>query len=266
MSVIHGASRNGAVAPLITFDLFSALTDSRTGGSQVLDALSVARGWPARGEQVYDFWDRTNKDLQRTTMTWRPFAEHCTEAMASTYTVLGLTGDVRDDTELLLRSVGDWPLWPDVPVGLEQVRTRARIGVLSNVDDDIWAWTRAARLGFAPDDVLTSERLHAYKPALAHLPTRGGTAPGPPAARGQLRPRRPWRPGVRAPNGPTHPARTRGRSGRARPGRTAARNRRGRGVPRMRRCRARTTARIRRGGVRAADPSSRRRSPRAAPR
>jgi 2-haloalkanoic acid dehalogenase type II len=149
---------------LITFDLFSALTDSRTGASRILDELAVARSWPSRGEQVYDLWDRTNKELQRTAPTWRPFVEHCREAMGSTYATLGLSGDPEEDAGLLLRSVGDWPLWPDVLGGLERLRTRARVGVLSNVDDDIWARTRAAALGFAPEDVLTSERLQAYKP------------------------------------------------------------------------------------------------------
>ena len=38
-----------------------------------------------------------------------------------------------------------------------------RIGILSNVDDDVFARTRVAPL-VADDDVLTSERLRAYKP------------------------------------------------------------------------------------------------------
>lgn len=154
----------GIGPPLITFDLFSALIDSRTGASRVVDELAVARGWPERGEQVYDHWDRTNKELQRTAGTWRPFVEHCAEAMARTYAALRLTGDPRDDAERLLRSVGEWPLWPDVPAGVLRVRERARIGVLSNVDDAVYARTRAAGLGIDRENVLTSERLQAYKP------------------------------------------------------------------------------------------------------
>ena len=155
---------NRSRLPLVTFDLFSALTDSRAGASAVLHRLSVARGWPEGGERVYDRWDGANKELQRTTATWRPFIEHCAEAMTSTYAALRLIGDPRDDAELLLRSVGDWPLWPDVVAGLERVRERARVGVLSNVDDVVYARTRAAGLGIEPDDVLTSQRLRAYKP------------------------------------------------------------------------------------------------------
>jgi 2-haloacid dehalogenase len=46
---------------------------------------------------------------------------------------------------------------------LPLVAERHRVGVLSNVDDDLFARTRAAGL-VDPDAVLTSERLHAYKP------------------------------------------------------------------------------------------------------
>ncbi len=149
--------------PLITFDLFSALIDSRLGASAVLDGLSHARGWPLDGGAVYDEWDRRNKASQRDEPAWIPFAEHCRRALAATYAELGLAGDPGADAVVLLRSVGDWPLWPDVAEVLPEIGARHRVGVLSNVDDDVFARTRIAAM--VPDDgVLTSERLRAYKP------------------------------------------------------------------------------------------------------
>ena len=64
---------------------------------------------------------------------------------------------------MLLGSVGGWPLWPDVATGLAEIAARHRVGVLSNVDDDVFARTKVAAL-VADDAVLTSERLRAYKP------------------------------------------------------------------------------------------------------
>ena len=148
---------------LITFDLFSALIDSRLGGSAVLDGLSHARGWPVDGGTVYGDWDRRNKASQRYESVWIPFAEHCRRALAAAYAEHGLAGDPDDDVVVLLRSVGDWPLWPDVVDVLPALRERHRIGVLSNVDDGVFARTRIAAL-VADDAVLTSERLRAYKP------------------------------------------------------------------------------------------------------
>ncbi|MCV2490535.1 haloacid dehalogenase [Geodermatophilus sp. YIM 151500] len=154
---------------LVTFDLFSALIDSRTGGSAVFGRLAAERGWEVDGERLYDEWDRRNKASQRDEPEWIPFAEHCRRALAVAYAELHVSEDVDQaaaDAALLNASVGEWPLWPDVAEQLPELATRHRVGVLSNVDDAIFARTRVAPL---VDDalVLTSERLHAYKPAPA---------------------------------------------------------------------------------------------------
>ena len=152
-----------STAPLVTLDLFSALIDSRTGSSTTLGRLAADRGWPVSGEQLHDDWDARNKASQRDLTHWVPFAEHCRRALAGTYAGLGLDGDAGADTDVLLGSLGDWPLWPDVADGLAVLARRHRVGVLSNVDDDLFARTGGAGL-VADDGVLTSERLGAYKP------------------------------------------------------------------------------------------------------
>ena len=149
--------------PLITFDLFSALIDSRLGASAVLDGLAHARRWPVDGGTIYDAWDRRNKASQRDEPEWISFTEHSRRALAGAYEDHGLDGDADEDVVVLLRSVGDWPLWPDVIERLPDIAARHRVGILSNVDDDVFARTQVARL-VRDDAVLTSERLHAYKP------------------------------------------------------------------------------------------------------
>jgi 2-haloacid dehalogenase len=161
-------AHHGGMA-LVTFDLFSALIDSRTGGSAAFAGLAAERGWDVAGTDLYDDWDARNKAAQRDVEEWVPFAEHSRRALAATCGSRGLAGDPAADVEVLLGSLPDWPLWPDVAAALPQVARVHRVGVLSNVDDDLFRRTRAAAL---VDDaaVLTSERLHAYKPhpALYH--------------------------------------------------------------------------------------------------
>ena len=148
---------------LVTFDLFSALIDSRTGASRVLAAMAAERGGSIDGGRLYDEWDRRNKASQRDEPTWIPFAEHCTRSLTATYADLGLAGRPHEDAAMLLASVTEWPLWPDVPGELPPIAAEYRVGVLSNVDDDVFARTRVAPL-VGDADVLTSERLQAYKP------------------------------------------------------------------------------------------------------
>jgi 2-haloalkanoic acid dehalogenase type II len=148
--------------PIVTCDLFSALLDSRTGATAALAALD--RSWPVPPVEVYDRWDATNKRLQRDCTTWVPFAELSRQALTATYAELGVPADADDDVAALLGSVGQWPLWPDVEQALTAVRAVARVGVLSNVDDELYAATRAAAL-LDPSLAMTSERLQAYKPS-----------------------------------------------------------------------------------------------------
>jgi 2-haloacid dehalogenase len=148
----------------VTFDLFSALIDSRTGGAAALAGIGSGRGWRSSGEAVYDDWDARNKASQKNTAEWVPFAEHCRRALTDTYRALDLAGDPDTDVATLLGSLPDWPLWPDVADALTALGPGHRLGVLSNVDDALFARTRVAPF-MDRADVLTSERLHAYKPA-----------------------------------------------------------------------------------------------------
>jgi len=166
---VRGVGGSG-VLPLVTCDLFSALIDARTGGSAALGGIARDHGWDVAGAELYDRWDAANKASQRDLAGWVPFAEHSRRALAATYVALRLDGDAGADTAVLLASVGEWPLWPDVEAGLAALAEHHRVGVLSNVDDAVFARTRVAPLvaGLsAPAAVLTSERLRAYKPGRA---------------------------------------------------------------------------------------------------
>ena len=148
---------------VVTFDLFSALIDSRTGGSAAFAALAGRHGWPVTGEEVYDAWDSRNKAAQRDCPTWEPWRGPASRALVAAYDVLGIGGDPGRDLEVLVDSMPDWPLWPDVATGLPVVAERHRVGVLSNVDGALFASTAAAAL-VDHDVALTSERLGVYKP------------------------------------------------------------------------------------------------------
>jgi 2-haloacid dehalogenase len=152
---------------LVTFDLFSALIDSRSGGAAVFGQIAAAHGWSVAAEDLYDRWDAANKASQRDLGEWVPFTEHSRRALTAVYAELGLDGDADADVAVLLGSVGNWPLWPDVEEGLARIAGQFRVGVLSNVDDVVFARTRVAPLVDRLSDqaaVLTSERLRAYKP------------------------------------------------------------------------------------------------------
>lgn len=156
---------------IVTFDLFSALIDSRTGGSGAFDRIAGDRGWVVSGAELYDRWDARNKagqliaarELVADDDAWVSFRELSTRALAQAYDDLGLEADPQADMKMVHESLPQWPLWPDVVDGLSRLRDAHDLGILSNVDDDLLASTRAAPL-FDDSLVLSSERLRAYKP------------------------------------------------------------------------------------------------------
>jgi 2-haloalkanoic acid dehalogenase type II len=149
---------------MLTFDLFSALIDSRSGGSTALQRIAGAGGWRGSGDELYDRWDALSKAAQRDCDDWVPFAFLARKALAAAYEQLGISGDPARDTDELLDTVEDWPLWPDVAEQLPRLARTHRLGILSNVDDDILRRTQAAPL-VDLDLALTSQRLGAYKPS-----------------------------------------------------------------------------------------------------
>jgi 2-haloacid dehalogenase len=62
-------------------------------------------------------------------------------------------------------SLPTWKPWPDTVAALRQLKTRFRLAILSNVDDDLFALTRP-QLEVDFDEVITAQQAQAYKPSL----------------------------------------------------------------------------------------------------
>lgn len=65
-------------------------------------------------------------------------------------------------------SVGDWPAFPDTVAALRRLAGRYRLGIVSNVDDDLFARTREY-LHTDFNWVVTAQQVGSYKPATAHF-------------------------------------------------------------------------------------------------
>jgi|GEM_PF-4706188 len=149
---------------IVTFDLFSAMTNSRSGGSNTFDKLAMTHGWDHKGVLLYDCWDAHNKANQRTATPPTTFHDLSFMALKQTYIDLGLSASTVDaDMTTLEESVVEWPLWPDITNAVHKIAEYARVGILSNVDNRLAQRTQAFRL-INPELALTSQRLGAYKP------------------------------------------------------------------------------------------------------
>lgn len=145
----------------MTFDVFSALIDSRRGGTVALDTIARRHGWTVDPEELYIDFDARNKALHAQAAGTETFRELACRAMADLQAARDLGGDPGEATDQLLASIPAWPHWPDVPEGVRAVATDHRVALLSNIDDDLLAGTD---LGVEIADRVTSQRARAYKP------------------------------------------------------------------------------------------------------
>ncbi|MFN8484551.1 MAG: haloacid dehalogenase type II [Anaerolineae bacterium] len=61
-------------------------------------------------------------------------------------------------------SVRDWPAFPDSPSALKALKRKYKLAVISNVDDDLFAYS-AHRLDVRFDWVITAQQARSYKPS-----------------------------------------------------------------------------------------------------
>lgn len=73
----------------------------------------------------------------------------------------------------LADTLPDWPVFPDVVPALKALKTRYKLAVISNVDDDLFAGTADA-LGLEFDVVVTAEQVRSYKPDLRNFRVAAG--------------------------------------------------------------------------------------------
>ncbi len=94
-----------------------------------------------------------------------PFRSYKTILRASLDDVLAQRGLAPRgaDGDLLLSHLRAIPAHPEVPAVLAGLRTRFRLAIVSNSDDDLIAGTVAA-MGVPIDQVVTAEQARAYKP------------------------------------------------------------------------------------------------------
>jgi 2-haloacid dehalogenase len=72
------------------------------------------------------------------------------------------------DRDLLTESLPGWPLFDDTVDALRRLAGHYRLGIISNIDEDLFALTQQ-KLGVTFDWVLTAEEAVSYKPSLRNF-------------------------------------------------------------------------------------------------
>jgi 2-haloacid dehalogenase len=144
----------------LSFDCYGTLIDWEAGIVAALRPVLARHGVTRSDEELLNLFGEIESTIQRG--SYRPYREVLATTLDGIGERLGFTPSDEERTTFG-GSVEDWPAFPDSVEGLQALSARFKLVILSNIDDDLFAYS-AQKLGVAFADVITAQQAGSYKP------------------------------------------------------------------------------------------------------
>lgn len=162
---------------IVTFDCYGTLIDWERGIRNAFAAEATKLGQRVDVAAAVRLYVEIEAEVE--SQAYRPYREVLAETGRQVAARLGWPLP-SERAAFLAESLPAWPQFPDTNAALRRLAAAGyRLGILSNVDDDLLAWSR--RHLMVPFEIaVTAEQVRAYKPAPSHfLTARGLVGPAP---------------------------------------------------------------------------------------
>ena len=146
----------------LSFDCYGTLVDWETGISKAVAGVLESHGMRKSKAEILALFADVEPRVQRS-QAYLEYRRVLREVMAMIGTELGFQC-TESELDCLADSLPDWPVFADVGGALNVLKTRYKLAVISNVDDDLFAGTAEA-LGVDFDAIVTAEQVRSYKPS-----------------------------------------------------------------------------------------------------
>ena len=144
---------------IITFDCYGTLIDWETG---ILNALRQTVGLkPAEEAYALDLYSRLEPEIQSG--GYKRYRDVLRDVMVRMALEFGRT-IVPGQEDALAYSIRNWLPFPDTVPALRRLKTKCKLGVISNIDDDLFLQTQQL-LQVPFDLIVTAQQAGAYKPS-----------------------------------------------------------------------------------------------------
>ncbi|MFO7166464.1 MAG: HAD family hydrolase [Chloroflexota bacterium] len=151
---------------VITFDCYGTLIDWESGIRRAFGNLAEQAGVKLDTDAALEAYQTIEPEVQAE--SFRRYREVLAETARRVAAQLGWPMD--DDTAArFAATLPDWPPFPDTNPALERIAAAGyRLGILSNVDDDLLEGT-LQHLTVTFPVIVTAEQVGSYKPAHGHF-------------------------------------------------------------------------------------------------
>jgi 2-haloacid dehalogenase len=145
----------------LSFDCYGTLIDWETGILDYLQPLLRAKGCAVSDAQILNLYSEFEpREQSGPYRSYREVLAAVMRAFAAEFKIELTAAEANG----LADSISDWKPFPDTVQGLRDLRSRYRLAILSNIDDDLFART-AKQLVVPFDLVVTAQQVRSYKPS-----------------------------------------------------------------------------------------------------
>ena len=149
---------------VLTFDCYGTLIDWESGLIPVLRGLLTDYAQQAEDCRLLETFAGLEAQAERG--DYKPYRQVLEEVGTKFAAAGGLELRARDQS--LVESLPHWPPFGDTQESLQRLKSRYKLGVISNVDDDLFAGT-APKLGVEFDYFISAQQVKSYKPSPANF-------------------------------------------------------------------------------------------------
>lgn len=147
---------------ILTFDCYGTLIDWETGIFSVLHRILSNHGKKIDDGTLLKLYGDFEQQAEQD--RFQRYRDVLGSVVCQFGDHFGFTPSA-PERESLADSLANWRPWPDTVAALRRLKSRFRLAILSNVDDDLFAST-APQLEVQFDNVVTAQQAQAYKPSL----------------------------------------------------------------------------------------------------
>jgi len=149
----------------LTFDCYGTLIDWESGILTAVKPLLAKYGVDATDAEIIQSYARHEADAEKG--TYKKYYEVLQEVLAGLARDFGFTL-AETEKKQLSDSVVKWPPFADSSQALNELQSRFKLVILSNVDDAMFAES-AKLLSIEFDRVFTAQQIGSYKPSLRNF-------------------------------------------------------------------------------------------------